>query len=109
MMLNTNIKILTGWCAVSPAAERTIFPQLAQHTRAFPNVLLEWEALMEQLDASRLIRYWHRNRAKLQPVTMNFAPLTFPDSHVLWQGENIGRVQSSFVMKEIKHSTAYPL
>lgn len=96
MRLDIHIKILTSWCAVSPEAERTIFPQIINHMSLFPSILTEWEALMEQLGAARLIRYWHRKRANIQPITLNLSHITFSDSLVLWQGEQIGRIQTFY-------------
>lgn len=97
MRLDNNIKILTGWCVVSRDAERNIFPEMVQHMRT--NLKEEaalWEELLSQLAATRLIRYWQRNKANDNGQTMSLARLTFADNHVLWEGEQIGRVQTYY-------------
>lgn len=103
-MLDSNIKILTGWCAVSKEAERTIFPQVAQHMFLIPHAITEWETLMAQLEASRLIRYWRKNREGLQSATLNSSSLAFSDTHVFWENQTIGCVQT-FYKATLPHET----
>lgn len=95
--LDNNIKILTGWCAVSRDAERVIFPAMVQHMRTCTKEEAAlWEELLSQLAATRLIRYWQRNKANDNGQTLSLSRLTFADNHVLWEGEQIGRVQTYY-------------
>lgn len=99
MRLENNIKILTGWCTVSKEAQQATFPALVQHMKTCPTaVSADWENLMNQLGAARLIRYWQRNKANrdLPPTALSFSPLTYADSFLLWHGNQIGRIQTYY-------------
>lgn len=95
--LDHNIAILTTWCAVSPEAEHSLFPDLVRSMQKEPEMIPAWETLLRELDATRLIRLSNRLRSQGEKGTaLDLSHFRVEKATRLWQGQPIGQVQTYF-------------